>query len=362
MFARYNKTLHQTIPHTQLNFERERSMLISLGGFPEFLSGRKREEEKLRQLINKKIKEKFELYKIPQMEKEIRDLLRNEVIQTNAQGVLPQLQEIRRKLSDRKIEIRFKEAFRLMMKKELYFYEKAQQTLRSDAIERAVYKDIPQSYRIDSPLTLERFLYVLAGQVTGLLSLKGISQDISQVSVQTLDRYLSYLTQTYLVFTLLNYDNNERGTQRRQKKAYFVDIAVRNAALQKDHIVRDATEIGKLYENLVASHLYHLGKQCGIRLYHWRRGKYEVDFIYDDPVQPLAFEIGASKTHSRSGLKKFLQENPRFCNGIYYIAPGLKFLSPKESQSGIGELSLDLLLISTGLQQEKEFSKFFGEI
>ena len=63
--------------------------------------------------------------------------------------------------------------------------------------------------------------------------------------------------------------------------------------------------------------------------------------------------------HSRSGLKKFLQENPKFRSGAYYISPNLEFLSPKDSESGIGHLPLDLLLVSTGLQQEKEFAKLF---
>ena len=202
--------LSKSLPHTQFNFENKRKLLISLGGFPEFLAGKKREED------------------------EIKDSQ--------------------------------------LIRKDNYFH-KSQQVLRSDAIERAIYKDIPQSYRIDSPLTLERLLYVLAGQITGLLFPKEISQDISQVSPLTLERYLNYLTQTYLVFTLSNYDSNERNVQRRQRKVYFVDVAVRNAALQKDQIFNDPVELGKLRENLVASHLYHLGKQSSIRLYHWKRGK-----------------------------------------------------------------------------------------
>ena len=118
--------------------------------------------------------------------------------------------------------------------------------------------------------------------------------------------------------------------------------------------------MGKLLENLVAGHLYHLGKQSGIRLFYWKRGKYEVDFIYDDPVHPMAFEIGSSKKHSRSGLEKFLQENPKFKKGVYYVAPDLQFLSAKESSSGVGNLPLDLLLLATGLQQDKALSVLLG--
>ena len=303
-----SQSLHDTITylaesfsHTQLNFAEERKMLISLGGFPEFLFLMKQLKSRQSQLTE---------------DKELLENLRN-----------------------------------------LYFH-KTQQILRSDAIERTLYKDIPQSYRIDSPMTLERLFYVLAGQVTGLLSLKEISQDISQASVQTLDRYLNYLIQTYLIFTLSNYDGNERNIQRRQKKVYFIDIAVRNSALQRDHILKDSTELGKIQENLVASHLHHLGRKSGVRLYHWKRGKFEVDFIYDDPIHPLALEIGTSEKHSQLGLKQFLKENPKFNKGCYYIAPNLQFQSIEESSSGIGRLPLDLFLIAIGLQQESSLSKF----
>ena len=255
----------------------------------------------------------------------------------------------------------FPEILMGIKKEEENYFHKTREILRSDAIEKAIYKDIPQSYRIDSPMILERLLYVLAGQITGLLSLKGISKDISHSSA-TLDRYLNYLIQTYLVFTLSNYSKNERNIQRRQRKTYFVDIAIRNAALlkEREQIFNDPSELGKLHENLVASHLHHLGQQSGIRLFHWRRGNHEVDLVYDDPVLPMAFEIGTSKSHSRSGLKNFLKENPKFQKACYYVAPGLPFLSAEDSSSGVGDLPLDLLLLAIGWQQDKVLSLSLG--
>jgi len=313
--------LYNTLPHSQLNFEKERKLLISYGGFPEILSGKKREDELIRKITtNLKNRSNTE----------------QEISKDDQKTLIPQLQ----------IEL------------ENSFFQKTKQLLRADTIERAIYKDIPQSYRIDSPMALEKLLYVLAAQVTGLLSLKNISEDIPQVSVQTLDRYLSYLIQTYLVFTLSNYDNNTRNIQRRQKKIYFVDVAIRNVALLKERepIFNDPLELGQIQENFVASHLYHLSKQSNTKLYHWKRNKHEVDFIYDDPFHPMAFEVGSSRSHSRSGLKEFLKQNPKFKNGCYYVAPHLPFLSAEKSSSGIGNIPLDLLLLATGLQQDKALS------
>jgi predicted AAA+ superfamily ATPase len=77
----------------------------------------------------------------------------------------------------------------------------SQQVLRNDAVERAVYKDIPQSFGVDNPMMLERLLYVLAAQITGTLSPSNICSELG-LSQPTFDRYLSYLEQAFLVFTL----------------------------------------------------------------------------------------------------------------------------------------------------------------
>lgn len=130
---------------------------------------------------------------------------------------------------------------------------RSQQALRSDAVERAIYKDIPQAFGIDNPMMLERLLYTLAGQVTGLLSPQRLCQELDGLSQPTFDRYLSYLERAFLVFTLPNYSGREGAVQRRGRRLYFVDGAVRNAALQRGvGPLTDAEEMGLLYENLVA--------------------------------------------------------------------------------------------------------------
>jgi uncharacterized protein len=56
---------------------------------------------------------------------------------------------------------------------------------------------------------------------------------LDNLSQPTLDRYVSYLEQTFLVFRLTNYSGNESSIQKRGRKTYFHDGAVRNAALQR---------------------------------------------------------------------------------------------------------------------------------
>lgn len=229
----------------------------------------------------------------------------------------------------------------------------SQQVLRTDAVERAVYKDIPQSFGVDNPMMLERLLYVLAAQITGSLSPSNICSELG-LSQPTFDRYLSYLEQAFLVFTLPNYSGREATVQKRGRKLYFVDGAIRNAALQRGLAPLDnPVELGTLLENLVAATIRSLSLHAGVRLYHWRDGKDEIDLVFDHPDQPLAFEIGSSPDHSRAGAQAFVERHPRFAGRCYLVAPQAPVAHPTTTASGIGTLPLDLLLLAVGAQAEQ---------
>ncbi|MCO6502179.1 MAG: ATP-binding protein [Acidimicrobiales bacterium] len=229
----------------------------------------------------------------------------------------------------------------------------SQRLLRNDAIERAVYKDIPQSFRVDKPVLLERLLYLLAGQMTGVLSPSTICRDLEGLSQPTFDRYLHYLEQAFLVFVLPNYSGSERAIQKRGRKLYFYDGAVRNAALQRGlGPLSDPGEMGNLVENLAAAHLKALAVRTNVRLHHWRDGNNEVDLIYSHPTHPVAFEIALSQQHSRKGLQELMNRHPEYVGNCFLVAPGAVAAHPATSATGVGTLPLDLFLAIVGAQTE----------
>lgn len=236
-----------------------------------------------------------------------------------------------------------------LMDDDMHLLLQSQRVLRSDAVERAVYKDIPQSFGVGNPMLLERLLYVLAGQITGLLSPKNISQQLDGLSWPRLDSYLSYLERAFLVFRLPNFSGREATVQKRGRKVYFVDGAVRNAALLRGLAPLDnPTEIGHLLENLVASSLNTLAVQSGVRLHHWRDGKDEVDFIFNHPQRPLAFEVSSSSDHSRDGLRALMERHPQFRGACYLVSPRVSTIHPEGEE--VGTLPLGLLLLAIGAQ------------
>ena len=123
--------------------------------------------------------------------------------------------------------------------------------------------------------------------MTGVLSPSSISSDLG-IAQPTFDRYLSYLDRAFLVFTLTNYAGSEAKIQRRGRKLYFVDSAVRNAALQRGIApLSDPDELGLLLENLVATSMRTLAVQTMVPPY-WRAGALS-GLIYETS-KPLAFE------------------------------------------------------------------------
>ena len=229
----------------------------------------------------------------------------------------------------------------------------SQRFLRSDAVVGSVYKDIPQSVGVRDPLALERLLHVLAGRVTGLLNPSRICSDLG-LAQPTFDRYLSYLESAFLVFTLPNYSGSEATVQRRGRKLYFVDGAVRNAVLQSGRSPwQDPVERGRLLENHAMSELRSLALQSGVRLYHWRDGKHEVDVVFDHPSDPLAFEIASSPGHTRSGLRELTLRHGRFRGRCYLVAPQLPVMQPPAGGVEPGTLPLDMFLLAVGGQAHR---------
>lgn len=236
----------------------------------------------------------------------------------------------------------------------------SQRILRSDAVDRAIYKDIPQSFGVQNPMLLERLLYVLAGQMTGVLAPSAIAKELG-LTQPTFDRYLGYLEHAFLVFTLPNYSGNDSSVQRRGRKLYFVDGAVRDAALQRGaRFLADPSEAGHLLENLVATHLRALAEQEKVRLFHWRSGTDEVDLVYDHPTDPMAIEVAISSGHSRKGLTEFARQHPRFRGRCWLAAEDSLGVLPSAGTSLIGTVPVDLLLLAIGAQTARAMAGRFG--
>ncbi|MCA9278051.1 MAG: ATP-binding protein [Phycisphaeraceae bacterium] len=238
---------------------------------------------------------------------------------------------------------------------------RSQQTLRQEAVQRVATMDIPQVFDIKHPFLLERLVYVLGGQMCGIMNMTNLASLLS-LHRHTVAQYVSYLEQAFLIFTLPNYAHSEEAVQRRGQKVYFVDGAVRNAALQRGIApVSDAREQGFLTENAAVSHLQSLSLQTGVRTYHWRDNGREVDVIYDDPSGPLAFEITTSSNHTLKGIHALCEKYPQFQKRCFIVSSESSSLNmPEDDPNGVGRIPFDLFMITIGRQAEYAMTQRLG--
>ncbi len=235
---------------------------------------------------------------------------------------------------------------------------RSQRILRTDAIEKAIYKDIPQAFQVLEPAKLERLLYSLAGQFTGIFSPATISNDL-RLTEPTIDKYVRYFERAFLVFMLPTYAPSEETVQRRGRKLYFMDGAVRNAALLRGLApLEDPREMGLLLENMAAAHLYSLAQQSGVRLYHWRQKGAEVDLVFDHPDEPLAFEVTNAEKHSEDGMRKLMERFPRFRGSCYLVSTNSAFERPTINDPG--RIPFDMFLSAVGMQTQKALESRLG--
>jgi len=234
----------------------------------------------------------------------------------------------------------------------LRLFQNAQRVVRRDAVETPIYKDITQAFGIQKPMALERLLYILAGQFTGVMSPKSICRSLEGLSEPTFSRYLKALESAFLVFSIPNYSASEETVQRRGRKLYFVDGAVRNAALQRGVApLESPQEMGVLIENLVAGHLHAMSRETSTRLYYWRdSSKREVDLVLDDHAAPMAFEVTVDEDHGFRNMAAFIERYPRFRERTYMVTTSsrLTFESARGSRTSIGVVPLELMLLAVG--------------
>ncbi len=176
-------------------------------------------------------------------------------------------------------------------------------------VEPTTERDILAMRRVDKPALLKRLCELGAlysGQILSYNKMLGQLKDAGNTT--TLAHYLDLLSKAGLIAGLEKYAG---GFSRR--KASSPKLNVLNTALMSaysgftlEEARADQSFWGRLVESAVGAHLLNTGTQDNLRLYYWRDGYYEVDFVLESGRRIVAFEVksGLRKVNT-SGLREF---------------------------------------------------------
>jgi len=138
-----------------------------------------------------------------------------------------------------------------------------------------IYKDIVARFRLRAPQAVEKLATYLLSQPGAEYSFRGLAQVTACRSPHTLQKYLGFLEQAFLAFSVPRFSFKAREQAASNKKTYAIDTGLAGAvgiSFSPNH--------GHLLENLVAQACYRRQLQGEIRLYYWKdsRGS-EADFV-----------------------------------------------------------------------------------
>ena len=138
-----------------------------------------------------------------------------------------------------------------------------------------VYKDIVKRFKIRAPQAIEDLAIYLISNITKEFSYNTLSKVTKCKSVHTVEKYLNYLEESFIFFRLNRFSFKVKEQLASNKKIYCIDNGFIHAKAFKI-----SSDIGRLYENIVAIELKKLEMNGLINLYYWKSLQHEeVDFI-----------------------------------------------------------------------------------
>jgi predicted AAA+ superfamily ATPase len=136
-------------------------------------------------------------------------------------------------------------------------------------------------------------LKALAMQIGSQVSYNELSGLVG-IDAKTIERYITILEQSYIIFRLGSFSRNLRNELKFSKKIYFWDMGIRNAIIGNFSLVETRSDIGAMWENFaIAERMKQINyRHPFAQSYFWRtKQQTEIDYIEEQDGSLQAFEF-----------------------------------------------------------------------
>lgn len=185
-------------------------------------------------------------------------------------------------------------------------------TWLQDYLTTYVERDVRQLLNVGDLNTFRQFLEICSGRIGQLVNFSDIG-NIVGISYKTVNRWLSVLETSFIVYTLRPYYKNFNKRIIKTPKLYFYDTGLACALLNlrnTDDLNRHFAK-GALFENFIINEIFknQLNRHLTPKNYFWNAaGSHEIDLLIDQGGELFPVEIKSSRTiHNQ------------FFNGVRYF-------------------------------------------
>lgn len=154
-------------------------------------------------------------------------------------------------------------------------------------------KDILMLDRIKDPVFIHNLLRLLAYQIGNDVSFSELASNL-KVSHHTIQRYLTLLEQTFVIFSIPGFSRNLRKEYSKAPRYFFWDNGIRNTIINNYSQLNARDDAGKLWENFCIAERMKSNHYQGrdVSSFFWRTyDQKEIDLIEDSMGTLAAFEF-----------------------------------------------------------------------
>ena len=175
-----------------------------------------------------------------------------------------------------------------------------------------LYKDLFALEEVKKPLLFEKIVKALALQIGSEVNFSELAQ-LVKADQKTVDKYISLLEKSFVVFSLPAFAGNVRNEIKKNKKIYFYDTGIVNAITRNFSPLTHRSDVGALFENYMISERkrYLQQNQIEAELFFWRTTqRQEIDYIEKRTDKLLAVEFKWSERGKNRIPTTFTQAYP----------------------------------------------------
>lgn len=154
-----------------------------------------------------------------------------------------------------------------------------------------IQKDIKALIKEENISAFNNLLFILAENQGQILPTSNISRELG-LSINTVNKYISLLEQTFVLYCLNSFSNNLSNELKKSKKYYFYDFGIRNALMKNFSPIKTRNDKGKIWETFVYHYLLSIQDTTDTDIYFWRTSNdVEIDFIWVKNQIPIPIEV-----------------------------------------------------------------------
>lgn len=172
--------------------------------------------------------------------------------------------------------------------------EQINKYLTQTIINKVIYDDVIANYKIKNLNVISALFNIIIDNPGQIIDTSNLSKDLN-VSKVTLQNYLQYMEDCYFIKKIYTYSNNQRTSERKQKK-YYPFIISPELTFSLDPVV-----VSKAFESLIVTQLDSK--------FFWRdKYKHEIDVLLIKDKNPIPIEIKFGKIDAYDSIKAFLRK------------------------------------------------------